>query len=47
MTVFRLGDLIPDIDDSAYVAPNAAIIGRVRLGPNSSVRCGATLRGDN
>lgn len=47
MTVFRLGDLIPDIDDSAYVAPNAAIIGRVRLGPNSSVWFGATLRGDN
>jgi carbonic anhydrase/acetyltransferase-like protein (isoleucine patch superfamily) len=47
VTVFRLGELIPDIDDSAYVASNATIIGRVRLGPNSSVWFGATLRGDN
>jgi len=30
MTVYRLGDLTPDFDDSVYVAPNATIIGRVR-----------------
>ena len=47
MTVYRLGDLTPDIDASVYVAPNATIIGRVRLCANSSVWFGATLRGDN
>ena len=36
----------PVVDDSAFVAQNATLIGRVSLGANSSVFYGAVLRGD-
>ena len=36
----------PAIDDTAWVAPNATLVGRVTLGPDSSVFYGAVLRGD-
>ena len=35
-----------EIDPSAYVAPGAALVGRVTLGPRASVWFHATLRGD-
>jgi carbonic anhydrase/acetyltransferase-like protein (isoleucine patch superfamily) len=47
VTVYRLGEDSPAIALSAYVAPNAAVIGKVVLGENSTVWFGATLRGDN
>lgn len=36
----------PDIHPSAFIAPNATIIGRVRIAANASVFYGAVLRGD-
>ena len=36
----------PEIDPSAFVAPNATLIGRVRIAANASVFYGAVLRGD-
>jgi carbonic anhydrase/acetyltransferase-like protein (isoleucine patch superfamily) len=36
----------PHLDPEVYVAPSASVIGRVRLGPQSSVWFGAVLRGD-
>lgn len=36
----------PDIDPSAWVAPNATLIGRVRVLANASVWYGCVLRGD-
>jgi carbonic anhydrase/acetyltransferase-like protein (isoleucine patch superfamily) len=36
----------PTIPDSAWVAPNATLVGTVTLGENSSVFYGAVLRGD-
>jgi carbonic anhydrase/acetyltransferase-like protein (isoleucine patch superfamily) len=39
--------LTPDIHESAYIAPGAQVMGKVRLMKNSSVWFGATLRGDN
>lgn len=36
----------PQIDDSAYVASGAVIIGAVKLGPQASVWHNAVLRGD-
>ncbi len=36
----------PTIDPSAYIAPNATVIGDVRLGPHTSVWPTAVLRGD-
>jgi carbonic anhydrase/acetyltransferase-like protein (isoleucine patch superfamily) len=47
MPLYALGDDAPDIDPSAYVHPDAVIIGRVRIGPESSVWAGAVLRGDD
>src|SRR5476649_2187914 len=47
MALYKLADISPTIAASAYVAPNAAIIGKVVLAENSSVWFGATLRGDN
>lgn len=36
----------PVVDESAFVASNATLVGRVSLGPESSVFYGAVLRGD-
>ncbi|SFP28489.1 gamma carbonic anhydrase family protein [Tranquillimonas alkanivorans] len=49
MTLYALGDLSPTLpeDGSAWVAPDANVIGRVILGSRASVWFGATLRGDN
>ncbi|PZN10706.1 MAG: gamma carbonic anhydrase family protein [Bacillota bacterium] len=46
MAVYRLGEHVPRIAPDAYVAPGAAVIGRVYLGEESSVWFGAVLRGD-
>lgn len=45
--IYELDGHNPVIDDSAWVAPDANIIGKVMLGPESSVWFGCTLRGDN
>lgn len=47
MALYKLGEVSPTIAASAYVAPNASIIGKVVLADHSSVWFGATLRGDN
>jgi len=47
MTCYRLGDKTPAIDETAYVAVEAAVIGDVHLARNTSVWAGAVLRGDN
>lgn len=45
--IYVLGDLTPDIDPDTWVAPDANVIGRVRLQAGASVWFTATLRGDN
>lgn len=40
------GDLSPRVASTAWVAPNATLIGAVTLGENSSVFYGSVLRGD-
>ena len=45
--IYALGDLTPEIDTDSWVAPDANVIGRVRLRAGASVWFGATLRGDN
>ncbi|WP_375549497.1 gamma carbonic anhydrase family protein [Oceanicaulis alexandrii] len=48
MALYSLDDVSPEIsDDGAWVAPDAALIGRVKLMPRASVWFGAVLRGDN
>lgn len=46
MPIYALGDLVPDIDPTAFVHPDAVVIGDVVLGEDSSVWPGAILRGD-
>ena len=47
MPIYRLGDDVPNIPDSAYVAAEATVVGKVILGENVSIWPGAVLRGDN
>jgi len=47
MAVYRLGERVPSIHPTAWVAPSADLIGLVELAENSSVWFNAALRGDN
>jgi carbonic anhydrase/acetyltransferase-like protein (isoleucine patch superfamily) len=44
--IIPFGGKTPRIDPSAFLAPNAVIIGDVIIGPESSVWFGAVIRGD-
>jgi len=46
MPVYALGDLVPTIHPTAFVHPDAVVIGAVTIGSQSSVWPGAVLRGD-
>ncbi|KEZ37746.1 gamma carbonic anhydrase family protein [Frankia sp. CeD] len=46
MAVYALGNAVPTIDPTAYVHPDATVIGTVTIGPESTVWPGAVLRGD-
>jgi carbonic anhydrase/acetyltransferase-like protein (isoleucine patch superfamily) len=46
MAVYALGKSEPSIDSSAFIHPDAVIIGSVTVGAQSSVWPGAVLRGD-
>lgn len=43
---YRLGSDEPEIAPGCFIAPNASIIGRVRVMPRASIWFGAVLRGD-
>jgi carbonic anhydrase/acetyltransferase-like protein (isoleucine patch superfamily) len=47
--IYSLGDRTPELpnDDEYWVAPNAAVMGRVILKKNASIWWGCTVRGDN
>lgn len=47
MPIYQLDDHAPIIPDSAYVAAEATLIGRVTLGEGASVWSGACIRADN
>ena len=46
MPVYALGDAAPRIDPTAFVHPDAVVIGSVTIGAEASVWPGAVLRGD-
>lgn len=46
MPIYALGDAEPDIDPSAYVHPDAVVIGEVTIGAEASIWPCAVLRGD-
>jgi carbonic anhydrase/acetyltransferase-like protein (isoleucine patch superfamily) len=47
MTIYTLDDVAAQLPEDVYVAPDAALIGRVRLLAGASIWFGAVLRGDN
>ncbi len=47
MAIYRFERHMPDVAPDAYVADNATVLGRVRLGAKASVWFGASVRGDN
>ena len=47
MAVYALGAVEPEIHPSAFVHPDAVVIGRVRIGADSTVWPTAVLRGDD
>lgn len=47
MSVYAIGERRPQIDASAWIAPNATVIGSVTLGVGSSVWWNSVVRGDD
>ena len=47
MAIYQLGDDIPRIDPTAWVADSATVVGRVALAAGTSVWYSSVLRGDN
>ncbi|ANT59077.1 gamma carbonic anhydrase family protein [Salipiger sp. CCB-MM3] len=47
MTVYALDGVAPELHESAWVAPDANLIGKIVMEEGSSVWFGCTLRGDN
>jgi carbonic anhydrase/acetyltransferase-like protein (isoleucine patch superfamily) len=47
MSIYRLGEKTPQLAHSVWIAPNATVIGDVRLAENVSIWWNAVLRGDN
>lgn len=46
MPIYKLGNHTPQIDPQCWIAPNATVIGQVRLARNVSIWWNSTLRGD-
>ncbi len=47
MAIYQLGEHLPEIDSSAYIADSANVIGKVRIEANASIWFNVTIRGDN
>ena len=47
MPIYALGEYEPEIHETAFVHPDAVIIGRIRIGAEASVWPCAVLRGDH
>lgn len=45
--IYALDDVLPEIAEDSWIAPNAVLVGRVSIATGASVWFGATLRGDN
>jgi carbonic anhydrase/acetyltransferase-like protein (isoleucine patch superfamily) len=47
MPIYALDGVTPQLDDDCWIAPDAVLVGRVRILKGASVWFGAVLRGDN
>ena len=46
MSLFTLDKSTPEFAESTFIAPNASLIGRIRIGEYSSIWFNSVLRGD-
>ena len=46
MTLYTYDNYTPEIKETSFISPNASLIGRVKIGENSSVWFNTVLRGD-
>jgi len=46
LTLYTFDNSTPEIKETSFIAPNASLIGRVKIGENSSVWFNTVLRGD-
>jgi carbonic anhydrase/acetyltransferase-like protein (isoleucine patch superfamily) len=47
MPIYALDDHMPEIDPTAWIAPTAVLIGKVKVEAGATIWFGAVLRGDN
>ena len=47
MPLYALDDAMPEVDPTAWIAPTAILIGKVRVEAGATIWWGAVLRGDN
>lgn len=47
MAIYQLSDFAPQIDDTAFIADSANIIGKVNIAAHASIWFDVTIRGDN
>lgn len=47
MPIYALDGIAPEIAKDSFIAPDAVLIGKVRILPGASIWFGAVLRGDN
>ena len=47
MPIYALDGVTPELDADCWIAPDAVVLGRVRLLKGASIWFGAVLRGDN
>ncbi len=47
MAIYRLGEHLPQLDPTTWVADSASVIGQVRVGAETGIWYGAVVRGDN
>jgi carbonic anhydrase/acetyltransferase-like protein (isoleucine patch superfamily) len=47
MPIYALDGVTPEVADDCWIAPDAVLVGRVRLLKGASIWFGAVLRGDN
>lgn len=47
MPIYQLGEHAPEIASSAYLTESATVVGRVKIGEDSSLWFQVTVRGDN
>ena len=44
--IYPYKNLVPRIDESAFIAPSATVVGDVEIGAESNIWYGCVLRGD-